>query len=238
MGKRKSRMFNLVDITWNPVIGCKHICHYCWARRLAETRLKRTRKYRDGFKPKLYEEELKAKFRPNEFVFVSDMGDLLGSWVPKDWILKVLKHIAKFPRTTFLLLTKNPARYLEFKDVLGQMDNIILGATIETDNSPMYKVYRISRAPPPDERIKAMISLRHSGFANLMVSIEPILDFTPNFPQAITRIDPLFVYVGYDNYNHKLPEPPLHKTRSLIKSLKAKGIQVYEKTIRKAWYER
>ncbi len=231
-------MFSIVNRTWNPVTGCLHGCVYCWSRRLAETRLRRTKKYRLGFQPAFHGHELRARFRPNELVFVSDMADMWGAWVPREWIIRVLRHIAKFPRTTFLLLTKNPARYLEFRDVLGKTGNVILGATIETDDSEMYREHGISRAPPPDERIRAMSRLRDYGFTDLMVSIEPVLDFTPGFAEAIAEIDPLFVYVGYDNYGHRLPEPPLGKVGSLIRDLRSRGILVYEKTIRPAWHER
>jgi len=49
--KTLPKMFDAIDKTWNPVIGCLHNCCYCWAKRLVETRLKNTVKYRDGFKP-------------------------------------------------------------------------------------------------------------------------------------------------------------------------------------------
>jgi len=163
------------------------------------------------------------------------MGDMWGSWVPDEWIVRVLEHVRRFPETTFLFLTKNPQRYGEFKDLLSDLDNVILGATIETNRDYGYK--RISRAPWPSERLAAMRSLSLSGFENLMVSIEPIMDFNLPFPEDIRALKPRFVYVGYDNYNCKLPEPPLKKTLSLIKKLR-KFTTVRTKTIREAWYER
>lgn len=75
------RMFDVISKTWNPVIGCLHSCSYCWARKLVETRLKNSEKYKDGFMPKLVDKELRKKFH-DQFVFVSDMGDLFGEWVP------------------------------------------------------------------------------------------------------------------------------------------------------------
>ncbi len=47
------KMFNIVSRTWNPVTGCLHFCRYCWARRLAETKLRNKRRYADGFKPRI-----------------------------------------------------------------------------------------------------------------------------------------------------------------------------------------
>lgn len=140
---RKSLMFSHVTETWNPVTGCLHNCRYCWARRFAK-RLRHIDKYRDGFVPKIHEKEFKRKFKGG-LVFVSDMGDLFGKWVPEEWILKVLNHIRNFPETNFLFLTKNPERYEEFLDHFPE--NVILGATIETTDDWLYKKYNISRAP-------------------------------------------------------------------------------------------
>ena len=236
-----SRMFHKVTRTWNPVTGCLHFCVYCWARKLAEGRLRNTKKYSDGFKPRFHPEELRKKFKPGEFVFVSDMGDMWGNWVFERWILDVLNHIGKFPRTTFLLLTKNPWRYLEFKRFLVNLENVILGCTIETDDSKMYREKMISYAPTPDSRFEALAELRKDFIANfrLMISVEPILQINDvnDFASRIAGLEPEFVYVGYDNYNNKLPEPPLHKTMELIDQLKEHGITVYTKTLRKAWYE-
>jgi len=225
--------------TWNPITGCYHYCIYCWARRLVEKRLKNiTKKYAEGFKPKFHPQELSKRFKPGDFVFVCDVGDMFGRWVPEEWILKVLNHISKFPKTTFLLLTKNPERFFEFEDVLKRLHNIVLGATIETDFNLLYMEHRISNAPIPQRRIKAMAELGSKGF-RIMLSIEPILDFSSLFSTIIAEIiSPDFVYIGYDNYGNRLPEPPLIKTMELIRELREHGITVYTKTLRKAWFEK
>lgn len=70
-----------------------------------------------------------------------------------------------------------------------------------------------------------------------MVSIEPILDFDPVFPRWIEQIKPEFVYVGFDNHNKHLEEPPLEKTRGLIKALEG-FTEVRTKTLREAWHGR
>jgi len=227
------RMFNVVSRTWNPVTGCLHECTYCWARRLALTKLKNRERYADGFKPKLNKEEFAIRFNEGEFIFVSDMGDLFGYFIPEEWISKVLDYVRKFPRTFFLFLTKNPIRYLEFLDKMPP--NAILGATIETNRDEDYLDFSLSRAPLPSERIKAMKEL---PWPRKFISIEPILDFDLEiFIKDIREISPIMVYIGYDNYNNKLPEPPLQKTLELIKVLRREPMVVVEKTLRPAWYE-
>jgi hypothetical protein len=70
-----------------------------------------------------------------------------------------------------------------------------------------------------------------------IISVEPILSFSERFPQLLAEVKPLLVYVGYDNYGCKLPEPRLSETLQLIETLRSLGIEVAEKTLRPAWYE-
>jgi protein gp37 len=190
-------MFDNITETWNPVVGCLHNCTYCWARRLAETKLKNIERYKDGFTPKLIFKELNKTFY-NESVFVSDMGDLFGEWVPVGWIIEVMNTIMCSPSSNFLFLTKNPKRYHEFLGLYPE--NVVLGATIETNRE----------------------SMKQLPFKNKVVSIEPIMDFDLGiFVQWLRDIGPILVHVGYDNYNNGLPEPSLSKTCQLIDQLRA-----------------
>jgi len=68
------------------------------------------------------------------------------------------------------------------------------------------------------------------------VSMEPVLKFTPEFPEKIHLIRPEAVAVGYDNYNHRLPEPSRTEAESLIHHLNG-YTTVYRKSIRPAWWE-
>lgn len=202
-------MFENITETWNPVVGCLHNCSYCWARRLAETKLKNIERYKDGFKPKLVEKELSKRFH-RQNVFVSDMGDLFGKWVPAEWITKVIDAVKRSPTSNFLFLTKNPVRYFEFLKLYPE--NVVLGATIETNRD-----YVFSGSPPTVERFRAMKEL---PFKNKVISVEPVVDFDLElFVQWIREINPILVHVGYDNYNCKLPEPQLSKTKMLIENL-------------------
>jgi DNA repair photolyase len=226
------KMFNIVTATWNPVSGCLYNCNYCWARDLALTKLKNSHRYSKGFKPSLNEKEFSSKFGKGDLIFVSDMGDMFGDFTPSEWIKQVLNHIRKFPEADFLLMTKNPQKYLEMLPYIPE--NAILGATIETNKDEIVETDKVSTAPLPSQRFKAMKAL---DWSRKIVSIEPILDFDLNtFSKWIEDINPFIVYVGYDNYCHKLREPTLKQTTELLNKLSETSL-VIRKTIRPAWFE-
>lgn len=114
-----SKMFPFITVPdWNPLGGdCHYNCYHggCWAKRLiAQYGMT---KYQG--EARLCVEQMEREFKPGDFVFVEDMADLFGPWVSKVDILAVLDVIRNFPKTDFLLLTKNPKRYLEFTGALA-----------------------------------------------------------------------------------------------------------------------
>jgi len=225
--KKNGKMFNIVTATWNPISGCLYNCSYCWARKFALTRLSRVKRYSKGFLPSLNETEFKVKFSKGDIIFVSDMGDMFADSIPAEWIQQVLDHIRKFPEAYFLFMTKNPQRYLDLLQYIP--DNAILGATIETTNDEIMKTDKVSTAPLPSQRYESMKNLK---WDNKIISIEPVIDFDLNvFIKWVEDIKPFLVYVGYDNYRHRLREPPIEKTTALMDAISTNSI-VIKKTLR------
>lgn len=221
-----SRMFPFVTCTWNPLGGeCLHKCTYCWARKLAADR--KMAKYQG--KPYLVEKE--RRFKPDDFVFVCDMCDLFGDWVPDDFVEKIWSHAIRSQPTKFLFLTKNPNRYYARGFA---PENLVLGCTIESNRDTL-----VSFAPRQTLRLKWMNRLEWDSVMSHIprfISVEPILNFdVEEFSEAIIHVKPWAVAVGYDNYKNHLPEPPLAKTMQLIEALEKAGIKVYRKTLREAW---
>ena len=119
--------------SWNPMTGCKHGCKYCYARDIAN------RYYEHKFEPHFYPKRLSApqntkipKGKENlpgyKNVFLCSMSDIGGEWVPIEWVNTIIDVMNKSPEWTYLLLTKNPKKYLEFEWPL----NTWLGATADT----------------------------------------------------------------------------------------------------------
>jgi len=198
----------------------------CWAYQLATGRLKHIERYKDGFAPAFIQKELHRNFGKNNLIFVADMGDLFGEWVPKDWILRIIERVWELhPSNQFLFLTKNPRRYSQFIPSLP--DNVILGVTIETNRN--IRSMGLTRAPEPIERFDWM---RVLPWHHKFVAVEPIMDFDLGILlNWIELIEPEAVAVGYDNYNCGLPEPELSKTQKLIEELE-KFTEVWRKTLR------
>jgi protein gp37 len=114
------------DYTWNPVIGCKQGCFYCYARTWAK------RAGRDFNNPAWSEGQYRKPYKIKEpsKIFVCSLADLFGDWIPREWIKNVLTVVKENRQHTFMFLTKNPKRYLEFEFP----NNCMLGTTIDYVN--------------------------------------------------------------------------------------------------------
>lgn len=232
-----SRMFKTVNgkpmKTWNVFTGCLFDCDYCNARKAAETRFRHIPRYRDGFKPRLNEELLTRRFKPGQFIFVAYMGDI--AFATREHILGILQHIRQFPTTDFLIQSKNPKKFYDWRVGWGITlpPNVYLGTTIETNRD-----YGLSKAPPPVERFRYLAGYPHN---HKFLSIEPIMDFDlDELCHWVRLMQPDIIEIGADNYHNHLVEPPWWKVEKLLETLRntKNFLGTYPKVIEKEGLER
>ncbi|MGE5681686.1 MAG: DUF5131 family protein, partial [Bacillota bacterium] len=137
---------------WNVMVGCSYNCPYCYARPLhnmrhkayLEGKLQNIPQYAKPFhEVQFLEKRLSqpSSWRHREIVFVNSMGDLFDKNVPFEWIRSVFANINVYTQHSFMVLTKQPDRMIEYlkwyKDVLEKENNlwvkfphVLMGVTI------------------------------------------------------------------------------------------------------------
>ncbi len=205
LNKSSGNMYKFCSHTWNVIKGCRHDCSYCYVKSLSK-------RYGYSMEPRLDEKALKDNLGENKTIFVSATGDMFGEWVKEEWILKVLDVCRKYPKNTYLFQTKNPSRFLKFKDYFPK--NTILGTTLETNYINNY----LSNAPLTTARASAMTKLPKKF--KRMITLEPLVEFNLKpFVEMIKEIRPSWVNIGADSKGHNLREPSKEDVGALIKEL-------------------
>jgi len=160
----------------------------CYASRLANGRLKplylanhnvsqwdtedpilKLQMYNDPFYPRFWEERLedslfitkslRARLRPRG-IFVCDMGELFGDWIPREWQAEVFLTIRNNPQHRFYLLTKQPQNLPHFSPF---PDNAWVGVT--ATNYDMFV-----------EACRILHPLKQQG-TTTYISLEPLLSW-------------------------------------------------------------
>ncbi|KKL54859.1 hypothetical protein LCGC14_2261190, partial [marine sediment metagenome] len=165
--------------TWNPITGCLHDCSYCWARKLANGRLKSRMldndkncipdregwlaPYGEGsinpFYPRIWPGRLEEPetVGRQRGIFVCSMGDLFGIGVPHDWTAQALWTIRNAPQHRFYLLTKQPQNLAKWSPF---PDNCWVGVS----------------ATNMKEYLRAIVGLRKVTATVKYISFEPLLE--------------------------------------------------------------
>jgi len=122
--------------TWNPITGCLNGCEYCYARKLANGRLKplylanpnvawtyegdlpvfEATAADDPFYPRFWEDRLwlPRHYRQPKGIFPCDMSDLFGIGIPEEWTMQILRICQLCSWHRFYLLTKQPQNLIKF----------------------------------------------------------------------------------------------------------------------------
>lgn len=113
--------------TFNPVMGCTPIsegCTKCYSRAMIK-RYKGSKGWPNSPEEvTLFPERLEKPFhwKKQKRIFVCSMSDLFHDDIPFEFIAAVFGVMAATPRHTYMILTKRPARMLEFYKLVSSFD--------------------------------------------------------------------------------------------------------------------
>lgn len=231
--------------TLNPITGCLNSCPYCYARRLANRRLKPLYlanenvaplrdidrelylKTYDGqevdirtmspFYPRFWPERLQEPLGRPKGIFVSDMGELFGDWIPIEWTEKVLKKISLpwYKQHRFYLLTKQPQNLHKFSPF---PENCWVGVTATNMRMLADACYML-------KRVEAKVKY---------ISLEPFLDFNRtddlfawNIKTALVEAGINWLIIGAQTKPYRPPEK--ESVREILGTADHIGIPVFLK---------
>lgn len=191
--------------TWNALSGCTKVsrgCKFCYAARLAATRLKHQAKYKDlavydkgvprwnrevRFDPEAL--LLPFKWRATEEprrIFVNSMSDLFHEDVLDEVILDHWTVMANTPQHRYLILTKRPERMAQFTRALGFRTGKTGIGRLDRPDVSKVAVYSSRPEYLPNvalgvsvENVEAkdrVLSLRRCPAAWRFVSVEPLVE--------------------------------------------------------------
>lgn len=171
--------------------------------------------YPFGFTPTFHRYRLgePARLKKPSRIFVGSMSDMFGEWVPDEWIKKVLEDCWKAPHHKYLLLTKNPSRYVKLWQKMPvytvlMLNNTISGATItcqkDIDNF--------------DETTRGHINF---------YSVEPLLG-TINMYNALIKCSLRWVIVGAQTGPGAV-KPQVEWVQSIVEQCRAANVPVFLK---------
>lgn len=169
---------------------------------------------KDPYAPRFWPDRLEAKLpRKASVIFLNDMGDAWGDWVPDHVILQVLNFCRTNIRHAFLHLTKNPKRYEDFKHVIPS--NCWLGTTINYGTEDRDEVLR-------------KVAGRHRKF----ISFEPLLDNVVSNGVRLANIK--WIIIGAQT--RPSIQPHTAWVKALLEKAQRRGVPVFMKdNLRLSW---
>lgn len=163
-----------------------------------------------GFAPTIHRYRLSepAAIRRPQNVFVVDMGDLFGEWVPDSWIREVFAACEAAPWNNYMFLTKATNRYNELfqKGMLPTEKNYWFGTTVTNRDGDVY-----------DRRMPF----------NTFASIEPLME---DLGKGNTDGFPRWIIIGAETGNRKGKVVPQREwIASIVEQCREAGVPIFLK---------
>ncbi len=225
--------------TWNPITGCTPTsegCEHCYAKRMAETRLRGRCGYDEEhpFKVTFHKSRMDQPFRwknPRK-IFVCSMGDLFhddvfnlsnsstvdyafGSFTKRtDWPMldAVLTIMERAKQHTFLILTKRPENMLKYFSAVQKSnqeyaDSFHKCPTEAMRNSPCARIAKLKAKNPIPSNVFLGVSVENQQRADERI---PIL---LNIPAKVrfVSVEPMLGSVDLSKWIYPITIMPLEK---------------------------
>jgi DNA repair photolyase len=217
--KPDSNMYSWITHHWSCLCGeCNHRCSYCFIRNFIYTKNSPNFKGPLFFNPK----DEYINLGKDRVIFVCHTNDLFLA--DENIVLKVLRKCLSYSGNQYVFQTKNPEAAYKYCCFIPSKS--YFGTTVETD----LDTYKYSSAPTPISRLKGIQEIKEYGDIKTFITIEPIMRFSPDFPQLIINAKPDFVNIGADSKRCNLPEPKKDQIEYLIKQIQKAGIEIRKKT--------
>jgi len=157
---------------------------------------------------------LKSKKISGKRVFIEDMSDLFGEWVPFEWIERLFTVFAARPDVTFQVLTKRSKRMVEWFEseihwAWSFPENVWMGVSIDND------VKRVAdlQAIPAAVRFLSVEPL--IGYCDPVLGIKPSEEAWDEVnswddPEPEEFVEECDAELDWVNYGHDLVENPAY----------------------------
>ncbi len=207
LNKQTEKTIDWCTFSWNPIQAlCLTQCPYCYM-----TRINKRFNIQVGT-PELrteYFKDLKSKkLKAGDRVFVGSSTDMFGDWISAEHIQKVIDACRERQDVTFLFLTKNPKRYLQF----NIPKNCMKGMTVDTNK----------RFNDYAGEISFNLSID-------FISFEPLLEDMENRALDLMQFSSCKWIIIGANSNKGAPKPPDKWADNIIDRARFCGIKVFVK---------
>jgi protein gp37 len=220
-------MIPWADLTWSPIVGCNNGCPYCYARRIATTRLAHLCPKCATFEPHLHEERLEQPWhvRRPAVIFCDSMADWWSPGVDPRWVGKALAVMQDctgidsdgegYADHRFVVLTKRPDRIDQWDADWMARTGVWLGVSI-TSGADWWRWEALAKLP-----------IEHR-----FISVEPLLGAVAyqlmEAPWREGWVKPKWVIVGPMSGKGAFPVAPVWQ-RLLREACDTRHLPLFEK---------
>lgn len=169
---------------------------------------------KDPFYPRFWPERLLGSFCHDVIVgqekgiFVCNMGELFGDWIPAEWQNRIFEVIRAFPEHRFYLLTKQPQNLAQWSPL---PENAWVGVT----------------ATGYDAFNKALDYLKPIEAKVKFISVEPLLEAIPFYMERLVYCGINWLIIGSQTKPTVMPK--IEWVQEIVEACDKAGIPVFLK---------